>query len=318
MEIEQVQTYSYRFDYKDVDAWKAHLADQGFVVVGGFISRDDSERIVEEMKSCLQKFSSKLTDDEKSWTLAKNYPFMLHGGMVQYIAHTKFQWELREKVAPVFAEVWDCKPTDLATSFDGLCYMNGNRKYRKQDPLSFVHSDQSPKKDYLWSVQGLVSLCDNRETDGGLVLIPGSHKLHQEFFKKIGKNNESADWYKFSDEEKKDPIFKDFVKVCGKAGDFMMWDSRTLHCNTVPTSQNIRACVYICQIPKSKVPKKTREKRESIWLAKRCSNHYPGDGFKAFPVVPRYGDQAIRGIIPKVSIEDDDLTELQKSLLCIK
>jgi len=54
---------------------------------------------------------------------------MLHGGMVQYIGHTKWQWDLREKVAPVYAKIWEVEPTDLATSFDGFCYMDGHRKY---------------------------------------------------------------------------------------------------------------------------------------------------------------------------------------------
>jgi len=309
---------SYRFAFSDTANWLAHLKEKGFVVVSGLISEQDSNRITEEMKECLQKFSSNLKDDEKSWTVGKNYPFMLHGGMVQYVGHAKFQWECREKVAPIFAKIWECEVKDLATSFDGFCFMNGKRKYRSQDHLSFVHTDQGPHRDYLWSVQGLVNLQDCRENDGGLVLIPGSHKAHQEVFKKIGKADLKEDWYKFSEEEKANDIFKNSVKICGKAGDFMMWDSRTLHCNTVPTSQNVRACVYVCQIPKKKVPEKSLKKRKAAWIAKRCSNHHPGDGFTMFPVVPRFADQEIKTIVPEISMQDEDLNDVQKSLLYIE
>jgi len=307
---------SYRFDFSNFDAWSNHLTEKGFVVVGNVVDRDDCKRIVQEMKECLQKFSPQLTNDEKTWTVGKNYPFMLHGGMVQYIGHTKFQWELREKAAPVFAKIWKCKETELVTSFDGFCFMNGKRKYRKQDHLSFVHTDQSPKRDFLWSVQGLVNLCDCEDKDGGLVVIPESHKHHKELFKKLGKDV-GDDWYKFNDEEKKDPIFGKHLKVNGKAGDMMLWDSRTLHCNTVPTSENIRACVYVCQLPKSKVTEKSKKKRQAAWVNKKCSNHHPGDGFSLFPVVPRYGDPSIRTIVPTVSIDEDDMSELQESLLYV-
>ena len=40
--------------------------------------------------------------DPKTQTLAKNYPVVLHGGMIQYIAHSQSQWELRTLCKPIF------------------------------------------------------------------------------------------------------------------------------------------------------------------------------------------------------------------------
>ena len=304
---------TYRFDFKDTEAWTSHLNEKGFVVVGGVISEEDCQRIVGEMKECLKKLSP-LLNDESSWTSDKNYPSMLHGGMVKYVGHAKFQWELREKTAPVFAKIWNCKETDLVSSFDGFCFMNGKTKFKPQDPLSFVHSDQSPQRDFLWSVQSLVNLCDNGEEDGGLVIVPETHKIHREFFNKIGKENIKTDWYKFSEEEKKDPVFQNYVKVSGKAGDIMLCDSRTFHCNTVPTSQNVRACVYVCQIPKDKVSEEVKKKRGMAWMARQSSNHHPGDGFS----VSKFEDNLAKEIAPIVSIGDDELSELQKCLLYVE
>jgi hypothetical protein len=34
-------------------------------------------------------------NDVKTQVLGKNYPSVLHGGMIQYIGHSKPQWELR-------------------------------------------------------------------------------------------------------------------------------------------------------------------------------------------------------------------------------
>lgn len=156
--------------------------------------------------------------------------------------------------------------------------------------LSFVHTDQAPNKNYFWCVQGLVNLMENGDEDGGLVIIPKTHTKHQKFFKKLKQEKGTSDWYLFSDKEKEDEIFEGAIKICGEAGDFMMWDSRTFHCNTIPTSPKIgRACVYICQIPKSKVNEKTRAKRKNAWEKRRCTSHYPGnDSFKMFPVLPRH------------------------------
>jgi len=51
----------------------------------------------------------------------------------------------------------------------------------------------------------------------------------------------------------------------------------------------------------------------------RCASHYPGDsGFKMFPVLPRHADPKMKNLIPDLSVKEEDLTKLQKSLLCIE
>jgi len=105
--------------------------------------------------------------------------------------------------------------------------MDGRRGYLPKDLLSFAHTDQAPFRDLKWSVQGLLNLCDNGPKDGGLVIVPDIHKIHHEFFMNLGKGDLKGDWYKFTEEEKKDPVFRNAIKVCGKAGDLMLFDSRT-------------------------------------------------------------------------------------------
>ena len=68
-------------------------------------------------------------NDLSTQILGKNYPPVLHGGMIQYIAHSKPQWELRRLTKPIFKTLW--KTEDLKTSFDGFCFMNGMRNYKK-------------------------------------------------------------------------------------------------------------------------------------------------------------------------------------------
>jgi len=309
----------YRFAFDDTDHWLPFLMENGFVVVSNVVNEADCQKALKDMKECFKNLSPLLTDDEETWTKDENWPFLLHGGMVQYVGHSNFQWDMREKTAKVFTKIWNCEETDLATSFDGFCYMDGKRGYEPKDPIGNAHTDQSPLRDFLWSIQGLVNLCDSGEDDGGLVVVPKSHKIHKEYMKELGHGDYAHDWYRFTDDDKEgNAIFKDYVKVCGKAGDFMMWDSRTFHCNTVPTTSNIRAAIYVCEVPKKMVPEESRKERERAWKERRCSSHQPGDGFRMFPVIPKHKKaKGLREHLGKVNVEDDYLSDLQKSLLCL-
>ena len=41
-------------------------------------------------------------NDETTQVLGKNYPSVMHGGMIQYIGHSRVQWELRRLSKPLF------------------------------------------------------------------------------------------------------------------------------------------------------------------------------------------------------------------------
>ena len=96
--------------------------------------------------------------DPDSQILSKNYPPVLHGGMIQYVGHSKPQWSLRKRSIPLFQKLW--KTDYLKSSFDGFCFMNGNRNYQKVPINSFLHCDQSPTKGKVWSYQGVLTLTD--------------------------------------------------------------------------------------------------------------------------------------------------------------
>jgi hypothetical protein len=80
--------------------------------------------------------------------------------------------------------------------------MNGRRNYKPRSDNAFIHTDQSPKKDFEWSYQGIMTLTDSGENQGGFVCVPKSHKYHQEFFKKNKLENHKDNWYLFTDKDK--------------------------------------------------------------------------------------------------------------------
>jgi len=309
----------------NVSDWKKYLEENGYVVVSSVISKQECEFYVKEMWKSLEILSEgKVSASDKStWEKAKNYPYMLHGGMVQYIGHSQFQWDLREKCSEVFAKVWNVEKKDLASSFDGFCLMNGTRNYQKKPWNSFLHTDQSPNRNKLWSYQGFINLEDCDDESGGFICVPKSHLIHRKFFEENFDLNDkklSGDWYLFTDEDKTkhQSILGQVIKLNCKAGDYILWDSRTFHCNTVPTKVCLRACVYICMIPKKNVPDDVKEKRKKAWDEKRCTSHHPGDGLKLFPKAPRFGNtpEKYKELIKLVQ-KSVKLNDLQKSLLCI-
>lgn len=89
------------------------------------------------------------------------------------------------------------------------------------------------------------------------------------------------------------------IKVNTKAGDFILFDSRTFHCNAKPTTETLRVCTYICMLPSEKVPENKKAARRKAVEERRTSNHHAGDGFKTFPALPRYLDdpKKFKGLI---------------------
>jgi ectoine hydroxylase-related dioxygenase (phytanoyl-CoA dioxygenase family) len=326
MEDDIAFSKEYRFPLSNIKDWKKYLEENGFVVVSSVISKEECKKYLNEMWNVLEILSEGKVNqkDKTTWTKAKNYPFMLHGGMIQYIGHSQFQWDLREKCSELFAQLWNVKNTELATSFDGFCLMNGIRNYRKNSLNSFLHTDQSPNRNKLWSYQGFVNLEDCDDDSGGFVCVPKSHTIHRKFLEEnfdITEKRFSGDWILFSDEEKTkyNSVLGNVQKINCKAGDFILWDSRTFHCNTVPTKSVIRACVYICMIPKKNVPDEVLEKRKKALTELRCCSHHPGEGLKLFPKAPRFGNTPLKykELIDIVQ-KKVKLNDLQKSLAYIK
>jgi ectoine hydroxylase-related dioxygenase (phytanoyl-CoA dioxygenase family) len=127
--------------------------------------------------------------------------------------------------------------------------MNGKRKYRPREDDAFLHTDQSPMKNFLWSYQGVMCLTKADQNEGGFVCIPKSHQGHHNYFKQKKLLDLKDNWYVVPEEDKRKNPLENVLKVNTEAGDFILFDSRTFHCNTVPKVDSLRVCTYICMIP---------------------------------------------------------------------
>ncbi len=90
--------------------------------------------------------------------------------------------------------------------------------------------DQNPRHlDQIQLCQGIANLSPNGPHDGGLVVVRGSYRLHQEYFESIGGFDKSADkgeeieGYKFTMKDIDWYLERgcEVVKICASAGDLI-------------------------------------------------------------------------------------------------
>mmetsp|Transcript_80144 Transcript_80144/g.248728 ORF Transcript_80144/g.248728 Transcript_80144/m.248728 type:complete len:231 (-) Transcript_80144:87-779(-) len=72
--------------------------------------------------------------------------------------------------------------------------------------------------------------------------------------------------------------------VCARAGDLLLWDSRTIHCNTLPLVEDtdvlcgydlIRAVAYICMTPAAWCTTEVKSKRATSFTRGVTTSHWP-------------------------------------------
>lgn len=154
-------------------------------------------------------------------------------------------------VLDAFSKLWGTD--ELLVSFDGINMTIPEEKRVETEP--WPHIDQSPERKGLVCAQGIINFAPNGPHDGGLIVLKKSHNLVEQFFHKhpetIGRQTWGPkDWFGFTQEEM--TWFKDrggeVVKVCAGPGDLIIWDSRTVHWNTLPETEQVRSiiCKDIC------------------------------------------------------------------------
>lgn len=80
--------------------------------------------------------------------------------------------------------------------------MNGKRNYQPRSNDAFLHCDQSPKRNEVWSYQGVQTLTDSGIDQGGFVCVPESHLYHHEYFESKKLLDHKEDWYLVPEDDK--------------------------------------------------------------------------------------------------------------------
>lgn len=195
----------------------------------------------------------------------------------------------------------------------------------------------------MQSVQGLLNFAPNGPKDGGLMLMKGASNLFDEFFatKRQSFAHEDAppadmefeDHFLFCEEDVKwfEARGCELVKVNLDPGDFVLWDSRTMHYACLPEGDQIRHVQYICMTPRKFATQETLDLRKRFFDEYKGTTHWPHRyvfkkeiGFMIFtpadmisrnvfsvPFEPMRGDQ----VCPKNRKEPFEKPELTDTLL---
>ncbi len=179
------------------------------------------------------------------------------------MGQSAFMWNIRShrQVKRVYERLWN--RSDLLVLFDG-CGIFRDWSYNEtwKTENGWNHVDQNPNaKPNRCCVQGFVSLTNQNESKGGLIVYPKSHLRFSEL---QGLGNKSRDFVIIPSTHS---IF-DGGRAIGKlihcnAGDLVLWDSRLIHCNspaTVPKTRNgevdlLRIVAYVSMSPINLVSK---------------------------------------------------------------
>lgn len=309
----------------NIDNFQTYLDKYGIAVIPNILNQNE----IQDMKNGIWDSLNFLTKksnypikqfDTKSWnTYYDLYPGNDMLVQLYSIGHTQFVWNIRQnpKIVNIFSKLWNCKPTELITSFDALSFHIPpeitNVGY--YDGYDWFHMDQSLHRSNFECVQGLVSGYDVNEGDATLSILEGSHIYHQELAKKYNLDTiQTNDFYRLSENDlqfyKSKGCERYNVKMT--AGSLVLWDSRLIHCNMKSLKNrskiNFRLVVYICQTPKYLATDdiiQMRIKRfQNLYMSSHCA-HRP----KFFPKYPNYLNFSIDKFpIPK-------LTNLGRSLV---
>ena len=259
-----------------------YLNDHGYVVIGDSYSQQETSQYYDDTWTLLESLPhyNLQRSDPRTWN---KWPGVESKGLISGngIGHSKLQWNIRKNknVRKIFSTLWNTD--ELICSYDGIGIY---RPYLIDSSWTtrgrWFHVDQNPHdKPNKCCVQGFVSLFDQNEYTGGLVVIPGSHKEFSKL-KSVRGVMKGVDYVSVLDISKEFETIASSCKpikfVACKQGDVVLWDSRTIHCNTpskyapingkgdpvggdrkeielksgIPSSRLLRVVNYVCITPR--------------------------------------------------------------------
>lgn len=235
-------------------------------------------------------------DDVDSWGHKSWLPNSENGILSgSGIGQSDFMWTTRllPKVKQAFAAIWDTG--DLLVSFDGA---NAFRPWRYRPEWrtngGWYHIDQNalrPRRQGKICVQGVVTFTAANEHTGGLVVVPGSHHDHEGVCQRSKHAEHAGDYLRLHGH---DPVLADAdcaALVCAEPGDLLLWDSRTVHCNTPALAADedespasaasleerelLRLAAYVCMTPGILATPEVAKARQGLFQRNCTTTHWP-------------------------------------------
>lgn len=267
-----------------------HLDTYGYTVVKNVASHQEIEQGISYLWDFMENLPNNKCKrmDSSTWDDDEWYPAPRNGILnAMGTGQSSFAWQARllPKVKETFAAVWSTD--ELITSFDGAnVFRPWKNKPEWKTRGSWWHVDQNgyfeDRRERI-SVQGIVSYTAASAMTGGFCVLAGSHKK----FTEMSLRNELAymegNYLKADDTILNDSDFEKRL-VCCEAGDLIIWDSRTVHCNAPgkdsdkhkqDPSSLLRVCAYVCMTPLAWASPETLQQRRIAFVHNESTTHWP-------------------------------------------
>merc|ERR550537_744842 len=271
------QEAAYSFSLED-PRWLAHLQDEGYCVVRGVASEEDVEACTTLLWRDIEAAHGAQRGNPETW--AGHWPRAT--GLMAHLAQSAGAWAVRglPKIHECFAQIW--RTADLLVSMDSVIAWRPwhlDEAWRPQ--TEGLHIDQNPfLKPRLECVQGMVPLLAVTAASGGLEVVPRSHgdearEVLRQHYKWAG------DWCPLSSGC---PLPTRPVLLLAKAGDLILWDSRTVHGGKVGTGEArrgdgeptlARLSVAVAMTPREKASDEVQARRRAGFASGESFNHCP-------------------------------------------
>ena len=304
------ETPTPRFEPDD-PALLQHLDVHGFAVVAAVAPPDTLARAHDALWAFLEAHTGWRRADEATWTDAEYERVgSIHNGILngEGIGNSELAWGVRvlPRVRATFARVWRVEPSALISSFDGAnVFRPFQRGIGERTVGGWWHVDQGGARRGRHAVQGLVALSPQSAASGGLCVVPGSHKWHGSLCE--DQIDPTTDYVTVQ------PYWEGFAalparrRVVCEAGDLILWDSRTVHCNApatrpeCPDGALLRAACYVCQVPRAKASAAVLQARREGYRAGATTSHWPQKfepgSVSDAPPQPEPADPIIRALV---------------------
>ncbi|KAF2073858.1 hypothetical protein CYY_004818 [Polysphondylium violaceum] len=285
--------------------WRKDLYNNGWAIVKNAITRERAEQYRQRFWDWVEVHRpGAKRNDPKSWSQHTLGADMFHGIIHGNIAHEQFMWDIRcePAVLDIFKQIYNTEK--LLASFDGG---NISRPLRESEMgRSWAHFDQGHDKFGFRCIQGLMNLEECGPHDGGLIVLQDSHKLHDTYFQTT-KETSSKDWYKFQGDPREIPLFSKCqkIKVCCDPGDFVLWDSRTIHWACAPTknkgANRCRMVTYVSMQPASLATTATIAAKQDAFYGKFNTSHWAAESINVFGGIKQVNNVVLNPTIEKLA-----------------
>lgn len=292
---------------KNYNVLQTCLRADGFVVVSGVLDNDECQTVLDlagdwmeaasqaerQLQASASKESPLIHRYDLSSLLSGFPPIGLEGGILPFYGsgHSKAAWNIRSHPAirTIFQNLLETD--DLLSSLDGVVFWHSGQVLTDS---GWFHVDQNPRgKPACCSYQGLLNLLPVTPITGGNVLVRGSHQLFPEhyvdnpdpncrefYITRLDELN-GDDWMEIDPNDNKAINPEEVISLMMKPGDFLIWDSRTVHCSHPPSKsctsgppQLVRAATLVTMMPASSASPDVLKKRRDAVQQQRTLSHW--------------------------------------------